>query len=72
MIKLLNFFFGKRKDGKCRWWQHKYDNGKHEEWMSDTGTFLEGKPLQKKFGWTKYTCGKCGDTWTSDIRRVWW
>jgi len=70
MIKLLNWLFGKRKDGKCRWWNHEYVR-KEEEGFFDTGVFLDGKPLQKRMGWGKYTCKKCGHQWKSDNYRIW-
>lgn len=56
--KLFILVFGKRKDGKCWWWEHEMKWEHHEE-MRNVGTFLDGKPLQRKWAFTSGECTKC-------------
>jgi hypothetical protein len=73
MKRILNFLFGsKKKNGKCKWWNHEYDDGKESEWMSGTGSFINGQQIEKKYYNTTYTCKKCVDTFSTDPQRVWW
>ncbi len=73
MRKLFNWLFGgKKKNGKCKWWNHDYGDGKRQEWMSGTGTYIDGKPIEKKYTNIVYTCEKCGDSFSTDPQRVWW
>jgi predicted nucleic-acid-binding Zn-ribbon protein len=71
MKKIWNYFFGKRKDGWCRWWQHEYGESVKEKWMSNTGTYIDGKPIQRKKYWYKSTCKKCGWYTTTDVYTDW-
>ncbi len=65
---IKNLFSPVRKDGKCKWWHHEYDNGERVEFMRDTGQFIDGKPIQRKYYYNKYTCTNpgCKNRWFSD------
>ena len=60
MRKLLSRIFGKRKDGKCQWWEHDWDKEIHKSWMRDTNNYIDGKPIQKKEYYLERTCKTCG------------
>lgn len=66
-MNILKRIFGKRKDGKCRWWNHDFGDSKKIEYMVNTGSYIDGKPIQKKVFHYESTCKKCGETTYSDI-----
>jgi len=70
MIKILNWLFGKRKDGKCRWWQHDIVTT-HEEYMAGTGQYVNGKEIKKKMWCDNYKCTKCNYEDSGNYRRAW-
>lgn len=68
--KILNFLFGsgKRKNGKCKLWNHEFGPDVRHEFMSNTGQYIDGKPVQRKKYYYESTCKNCGATFESDIR----
>lgn len=67
MKQILNFLFGKRKDGKCRSWDHDYGALEKVEYFANTGKYIGGKPVKQKYFYYNETCKKCGDISMSDI-----
>ena len=60
----LNLF--KRKDGKCRWWNHKDEFERREEVEVGTGMYIDGKEIKRKHFYLVYKCKKCQDIDYSD------
>jgi hypothetical protein len=68
MLKnLLNKVFGeKNKDGKCRPWNHEMEY-KPEYSLSNTGQFIDGKPIQTKYRRDISECKICGEKSYGDL-----
>jgi len=66
----MKFNFLKRKDGKCRWWNHKYTFESREEIKLGTGKYIGDKEIKQKAFYIKYKCKKCNDIYISDIIRI--
>lgn len=70
MKKIFLYFFGKRKDGKCRWWKHDYSIMSKHDFMVGNGSYIQGHQIENKYTFYEYTCSKCGKKYHSDAHRV--
>lgn len=63
-----NLFNPRKKNGNCKWWAHQFDDspGERIEFMSNTGQYVEGKPIQRKYFYYKHRCKRCKYTFNSD------
>lgn len=66
MKKVWNWLFGKRKDGKCRFWQHDWGEDERVEYMSGTNQYIDGKQIKRKRYYHITRCKKCGERIESD------
>ncbi len=64
-----NLFNPRKKNGNCKWWAHQYaSEGKRIEFMSNTGQYIDGKPIQRRYYYYRHTCTRpnCSHTFDSD------
>lgn len=66
-MKILSFLFGKRKDGKCRFWEHEYEESVKNSFLADTGQYLGGESIKQKYYYQSRKCKNCGKTDMGDI-----
>ena len=71
MKQILNFIFGKRKDGKCRSWDHDYGPLEKLEYLASTGKYIGNQPVTQKYFYHKEVCKKCGHVSCTDILPSW-
>lgn len=65
MRKLLNWLFGsKTKDGRCRSWNHKWDEGKVRTYQAGTNRYIGDEEITRKVTYVIYHCTKCNDSYT--------
>lgn len=67
MKKILNSIFGeKNKDGKCRPWNHIMVY-KPEESFSNTGQYVNGEPIKRRYVRDINECSTCGHKEYGDL-----
>lgn len=67
MKNLLNKIFGeKNKEGKCRPWNHIWSY-KPDVFLSNTGQYVDGKPVQRKYCRDIRECDTCGHIEYGDL-----